>query len=145
MKKMLMLTLFSISIISPMAHEIAQKTLEYTNEFRVKNGLPALKWNQALADAATKHSQNMADHKVTFGHDGFKKRIATLPVHPRAAAENVYMCNYRGDIARSACDGWIKSPGHLKNIRGNYNSCGIGVYKNKEGFWYVTQIFGFFD
>ncbi len=122
--------------------ELAKKALEYTNQFRIKKGLSPLIWDGSLATIALNHSKNMGTHKVGFGHDGFNKRIATLPVHPRSAAENVFICyNMRGDLAFIAIDGWIKSAGHLKNIVGSYTHCGIGVYCTAQGYWYFTQIF----
>jgi uncharacterized protein YkwD len=44
-------------------------------------------------------------------------------------------------IAQQAVNGWIKSPGHRKNLVGHFNLCGIGVYKSNSGTVYLTQIF----
>ncbi|MEB3337507.1 MAG: hypothetical protein VKJ46_08605 [Leptolyngbyaceae bacterium] len=35
----------------------------------------------------------------------------------------------------------MKSPGHLKNIKGQYNLTGIGIAKDSQGKYYFTQIF----
>jgi len=37
--------------------------------------------------------------------------------------------------------GWLKSPGHRKNIKGDFDVTGIGVSKNAQGDYYFTQIF----
>ena len=37
--------------------------------------------------------------------------------------------------------GWINSPGHHKNIVGDFNLTGIGIAKNNEGKYYFNQIF----
>ena len=47
------------------------RALELINNFRKKNGMTPLAWNQALHDIAIVHSKNMAEGKVAFGHDGF--------------------------------------------------------------------------
>ena len=45
-------------------------------------------------------------------------------------------------VAVVAVDGWIHSPGHCKNLLSDQYYCGIGVYKNKRGEYYLTQLFG---
>lgn len=119
---------------------LSKKALQMTNAFRAKKRLPRLVWHPALAEIARKHSGTMANHIIEFGHEGFQERLQHLPL--KTAAENVYMSNHeQAEVARAAVNGWITSPGHLKNLVGQYTHCGIGVYKNAEGFWYFTQIF----
>lgn len=84
----------------------------------------------------------MAEKKVAFGHDGFNDRAKRYPFPSRGAGENVAYTNDPDDIANKVVNGWINSPGHRKNLLGNFNVCSIGVYKNSEGFWYLTQLFG---
>ena len=36
---------------------------------------------------------------------------------------------------------WLNSPGHRKNIEGDFTHIGIGVVKNDAGVYYFTQIF----
>lgn len=125
--------------------EVGQQVLTYTNQFRAQNSLPALIWNQTLADLATEHSKNMAEGKVPFGHAGFAQRVARFPFPARGAAENVYMIQTSSttvDIAKRAVDAWIGSSGHRRNLLGNYKYCGVGVWRNAQGRWYVTQLFG---
>lgn len=145
-RSLLILLLFRNPVLTAQQQSIslAKKAFEYTNAFRIKKKLPTLSWNQNLADSATAHSKNMAEHTIPFCHAGFKERIASLTIHPKASAENIFMCNMQGDISRIALDSWIQSQGHLKNLVGNYTACGIGVYKNDEGYWYFTQIFGLY-
>ena len=40
-----------------------------------------------------------------------------------------------------AVEGWIKSPGHHKNMIGDYDLTGIGIAQNSEGTYYFNQIF----
>lgn len=45
------------------------------------------------------------------------------------------------DPATTAVRGWLKSPGHLRNIRGDYTLTGIGVAVNNKGEIFFTQVF----
>jgi uncharacterized protein YkwD len=134
----------TLAIRFPIPHDpqaVARQAFDYTNQFRVKKGLLSLRWNDNLAHIALKHSQDMGNTLVAFGHAHFHQRIEGLPFHVQRAAENVFMGNMSGDRARTAVDSWITSPGHLKNLVGNYVECGIGVYRTANDFWYFTQIF----
>jgi len=96
--------------------------------------------NAASVEAA-KHSTAMASKKSGFGHAGFQIRVTniTRQIGPvSAAAENVAYGNL---TAQQVVDGWINSPGHKKNIEGNYTLSGIGVAKNDKGVIFFTQIF----
>jgi uncharacterized protein YkwD len=123
---------------------IGKEALKYTNEFRAKHGLPPLKWSQPIANIGKKHSKDMGDGKVPFGHEGFNKRVKEYPVPPQSAAENVAWNSNVSDVARVAVDGWIKSPGHRKNLLSNHTYCGIGVYRNSSNAFYLTQLFALY-
>lgn len=113
------------------------------NQFRATQGLPALTRNSAIDNQARIHSQNMASGKVAFSHYGFGARIQTIAVTIpyRGASENVaYNQGYR-DPATQSVQGWLRSSGHLANIRGNYNLTGVGVATNSRGAVYFTQLF----
>lgn len=124
--------------------EEAKKAFHNTNQFRAKKGLPKLEWNQKIAEIARVHSIDMASGRVEFGHDGFSARMDSFPGRARGAAENVYWCTHEDDLGRRAVDSWIGSPGHYKNLVGNYNVCGIGVFQNDKGHWYITQLFALY-
>lgn len=122
---------------------IGKQILQYSNQFRLENKLKKLEWNQKIADLAKEHSKNMALKKVKFGHDGFNDRIKRFPFPYKGAAENVFM-GISDNIAKKAVDSWKNSPGHRKNLLGNYNYCGIEAYQDSKGYWYITQIFALF-
>lgn len=121
--------------------KMARDAFEYTNEFRVKQGLRKVSWNQQLADYAYVHSYDMATHRLLFGHYGFENRIGDMASLVHSFAENLYKDNGRGNRARAAVDGWIKSPGHHRNLVGDFTHCGIAVCRGYDGYWYFTQIF----
>ncbi len=104
-------------------------------------GLPALQPNSFISSVALGHSRDMLTGKSPFGHDGFhgridqiKHRLGTLHV----AAENVAS----GPMgAREVVDGWLQSPGHRRNIEGDFRLTGIGVATASNGMVFFTQIF----
>lgn len=124
----------------PMA-DIPREILFFVNEFRRKKGLPALQANSYISSVALGHSRDMLTGKSPFGHDGFRKRIDLISgrlgkLH--VAAENVAS----GPMdAREVVDGWLHSPGHRRNIVGDFQLTGIGVAEAPNGMIYFTQIF----
>ncbi|WP_445627112.1 CAP domain-containing protein [Nostoc sp. DSM 114167] len=120
---------------------LEQSIFNQINNYRASQGLPALTRNSAIDNQVRLHSKNMANGTVPFGHNGFSERLNATGVAYRSAAENVAYNQGYGDPATIAVQGWLKSPGHLANIRGNYNLTGIGVAKNSQGAIYFTQMF----
>ncbi len=122
---------------------IEKSAFDQINKYRASKGLPALTWNATIAEQARIHSQNMANGKVPFSHDGFQQRVNAIAktVAYRGAAENVAYNQGFSDPATKAVQGWINSKGHRTNIEGNYNLSGIGVAKNAKGEYYFTQVF----
>lgn len=115
--------------------------LKHINAYRKTKGLSALTTIEIANEQAAQHSKNMALKKTAFSHNGFEERIATISKTAgtmRAAAENVA---YGQLSAKEVVDGWINSPGHRKNIEGNYTLTGIGVYRDNKGVIFFTQLF----
>lgn len=118
-----------------------QDILFYVNKFRKSKGLAPLSLSETLSVEARSHSRSMANGRTGFGHDGFEQRIDGISKklgRVSAAAENVAYGNLS---AEAVVDGWIKSPGHRKNMLGNFNLIGIGTAKGKGNIVYFTQIF----
>lgn len=113
------------------------------NQYRKSKGLSPLTIDARINQQALAHSQAMASGKVPFSHAGFEQRVKTIgkTIPYQSAAENVaYNMGYQ-DPATQAVQGWLKSPGHRKNIEGQFNLTGIGIAKNAKGEYYFTQIF----
>jgi uncharacterized protein YkwD len=113
----------------------------YVNEHRQSLGLSPLKINEEANRQAYIHSKNMATGKTPFSHDGFEQRMASVQKTTgwiMASAENVA---YGKLSAREVVKGWLNSPGHKKNIEGNYLYTGIGIFQDRKGITYFTQIF----
>lgn len=120
--------------------KLIKDILYYTNEFRASKGKPPLKLESYCSQLAQKHSDNMAAGKVAFGHDQFEIRndAVTLKFHGvSGVGENVAYGNLD---AKGVVDGWIKSPGHRKNMLGDFNMIGIGAAP-KGRITYFTQFF----
>lgn len=111
------------------------------NQYRLQQGLPQLTLNEQISKQARIHSQNMAAGRVYFSHHGFVERVKAVHIKFNSAAENVAFNIGYSNPANEAVSGWLKSPGHLKNIKGQYNLTGIGVATNNRGEVYLTQIF----
>jgi uncharacterized protein YkwD len=132
-----------IAQVDPSLAAMEQSVLRQINQYRAGRKLPALTLDATITQQSRNHSQNMANGTVPFSHQGFEQRVKAISkaMSYRAAAENVaYNMGY-GDPATQAVQGWLKSPGHLKNIQGQYNVTGIGVSKNAKGEVYFTQMF----
>ena len=123
--------------------DLVQQVHEQINQYRSSLDLEPLTLNKRISQQAEIHSQNMAQQKVEFSHQGFDARIQALEndLDYRSAAENVAYNQGYGNPAEQVVAGWLKSEGHRQNIVGNYNLTGIGVAKNQQGEYYFTQIF----
>lgn len=120
---------------------IQNAILVHINEYRQKHGLAPLKMDERIVREAKNHSIDMANHTMPFGHKYFKSRIDRLHTqikNSNAGAENV-ACNYKD--AQDVVKNWLRSPGHKRNIDGNYNLTGIGIARDQKGKIYFTQIF----
>ena len=126
--------------------ELELQIHSFVNEERRKNGLSTLNWDDALANIARKHSQDMAQNNF-FSHDNLKGQDPTergkiagyycrkdfSSYYMEGIAENLFQNNlydsvtyYNGipsydwntqdEIARSTVNGWMTSPGHRQNI-----------------------------
>ncbi|MGA7937485.1 MAG: CAP domain-containing protein [Kovacikia sp.] len=113
------------------------------NQHRSSRGLLPLTLDTRISAQARTHSQAMASGSVPFSHNGFQERVKAIArtIPYTSAAENVSYSKGYQDPATQAVKGWLKSPGHLKNIEGKYNLTGIGVAQNAKGEVYFTQIF----
>lgn len=118
-----------------------QDILFYINKYRKSKGMRELQLLNIASAEATKHSANMAAKRTAFGHTGFEARVAAISRSlgtVSAAAENVA----DGKLtAQQVVDGWLHSPGHKKNIEGDYTLTGIGMAKDAGGVVFFTEIF----
>ena len=111
------------------------------NLHRKSMQLKPLQLNTIESTVANRHSADMASGKTPFGHAGMQKRMNIISRQLgfiSASAENVAF----GQLsAKEVVNTWLASPGHRRNIEGDYMLTGIGVAKDKKGGIYYTQIF----
>jgi len=122
---------------------LEKSVYQQINHYRQSHNLPPLTLDPRISKQARAHSQAMASGRVPFGHQGFEQRIQAISriIPYLQAAENVAFNKGYSNPGQEAVEDWIKSPGHLTNIEGQYNLTGIGVVKNAKGEYYLTQIF----
>src|SRR5665213_2274743 len=120
---------FSPATDSSLANDVFTKT----NQFRKSQGLNGLIMKQELNAIAQQHSEDMASGRVAFGHDGFgdrQKKASEEIQGMHAFAENVA---YGVNTAKEVVTLWENSPGHRRNMLGNYKYVGIGTAKDSKG------------
>lgn len=118
-----------------------KEILDLLNAYRKKNNKSPLKWNQICAHYAEQHSQDMADKKIVFSHDGINDRLNAIKAQVKGyqvGSENVAF-SHPGDM--NPIDAWSKSSGHNKNMLGVFSDCGIGYVVNANHDHYYTAIF----
>jgi len=117
-----------------------QELFRMINGDRAAAGLPELEWNEWLAQAARKHTIEMA-HRGQLSHQfpgepDMRDRIAATSLRFDASAENVAL----GPTTAEINDGWMRSPGHRANILGRkYNAIGVAVVRRGDQLYAVTD------
>lgn len=119
---------------------LQEEIVELVNQHRATLGLNPLIISDVIAEQSRIHSIGMASGKVRFSHDGFNKRSESIrkQLGGIGFAENVA---YGQTTAESVVEGWLNSPGHRKNIEGNFTHIGVGIAQAKDRSLYYTQIF----
>jgi uncharacterized protein YkwD len=124
--------------------DLEQAVVRQVNAYRVSHHLRSLVADSGVARIARDHSRDMAERRVSFGHDGFDDRVkeAERRFTFSEIAENVALNDYpRLRTVTVAVDGWLGSPHHRENIEGNFDRTGVGIARSGDGTYYYTQIF----
>lgn len=103
-----------------------------------------LRWNDVLANAALRHSQDMAHHNY-FAHEGrdgrsVAERVKAEGYRWRRVGENIAAGQ---GSAQHVVQGWLSSPGHCANImNGDFTEMGAAyIYEpHSEAGIYWTQV-----
>jgi len=119
------------------------RSTKLVNEYRQSRGLSTLRLDERISQQSRFHSEAMAQGSATFSHDGFDQRIDVInnSIPYRGAAENLAYNQGYDDPVKVAVEGWIDSPGHHKNMIGDFELTGVGVARNDQGEYYMNQIF----
>jgi uncharacterized protein YkwD len=120
---------------------IERDLFDYANHERSAQGLPALRWNSALAEAARKHAAVMAQ-KQSISHQfpgeaSLPGRAGQSGAHFVWLSENVA----EGPSAQVIHAQWVKSPSHRANLLDrDMDSIGIAVAE-RGGQWFAVEDF----
>ncbi len=111
------------------------------NRGRRAQGLPALRWNEALATAARRHARVMAQRGAAehgfAGEPGLASRVTQAGAHYAWLAENVG----RGSGVDLIEAEFLRSPSHRANILDpDMDSIGVGVVE-RSGQWFAVEDF----
>lgn len=124
------------------------QTVYLGNLARRANGVPPLRWNAQLTDAARWFAWDSVENRVDpyCGHQDTNgqwpsDRAPLFGYKGGAGAENAF-CGYV--TPPQAIDGWMNSPGHRANLLDpNSREIGLGYYRREsDGRGYVVQDFG---
>jgi uncharacterized protein YkwD len=110
------------------ASAVEQQLFASVNRTRRAQGLPALKWNEALAAAARRHAGLMAQHgSAEHGYAGepsLASRVTQAGGHFVWLAENVI----QGTTSEGIQEAFLKSANHRANmLDSDMDSIGVGV------------------
>ncbi len=117
---------------------ILRQLLDAHNDRREEFDLPALTLAPKLTDAAREHALAMArtgklDHVGPEDGSTFAERIDRADYHHRTAAENIAE---GATNVPDVMDDWMNSPGHKRNILGDFEQMGAARAKDEEGRWF---------
>jgi len=124
----------------------SQEVVEYTNQERSRAGLPSLRANARLMEAALIHANQMAEaqqsaHTIAGArYPTLESRLQAVGYQYLGAAENIAW-NQR--TAREVMASWMSSSGHRRNILDpSLTEMGAAVARSSRGEPYWVQVFG---
>jgi hypothetical protein len=120
--------------------DAAKALFDSANHERTSRGIPALKWDASLAEAAHQHAVRMAQQNTLShqfpGEPDVPTREAQAGEKMSAAAENVAL----GPSAAVIHTGWMHSPPHRHNLLDpQMNSVGIAVVQRGDMLFAVED------
>jgi len=135
-------TLAAIPILAQQSSE-QQQVMDLANADRAKNGLAPLKWDPALAQAATEHAQLMAQQPALShqypGEPDLVARAGAAGAHFRSIAENVALAPTPQALEQE----WMNSAPHRANLLNpTMNVIGVGLVKRGGNYYAVEDFAG---
>lgn len=127
------------------SNPVQQSILDLSNAAREESNLGSLSFSAQLNAAAQRHANDLASG-AKFSHTGsdgstMKDRVQDSGYDYWTIAENIYYQSPRNRPER-AVQGWLKSPGHRRNLlNARFTEMGVGYASNGRDHYYV-QVFG---
>jgi uncharacterized protein YkwD len=115
--------------------------LQAVNAARKAYGLPALRLDPRLTEAAQAHTSDML-HRDYFAHGNFPGRMAAYHVSGSTAGENLAWGSGPYGQAGEVVQEWLASPEHRANLlRAGFSRIGIGLARGTFlGTWNATVV-----
>lgn len=120
---------------------VEAEILFHVNKYRTSKGLSVLKMSSVIRTEAEKHSRNMASGRTAFSHSGFSSRVKRISNELGVITHSAENVAYGYMSAEQVVKGWLRSPGHKKNIEGKFTLTGVGVAKGRDQTFFFTQVF----
>jgi len=122
------------------AHAAELQLLASVNRAREAQGLPGLRWNDALAVAARRHAGLMAQHGAAehgfAGEPGLAARATQAGAHFVSLSENVA----QGPAVETIHAEFLGSPNHRANmLDSDMDSIGIGIVERNGQLFAVED------
>jgi Cysteine-rich secretory protein family len=132
-------TLAAMPVLAQQSAE--QQVMELANADRAQQGLGPLKWDPALAQAASEHAQRMAEQPALShqypGEPDLVARGGAAGAHFRTIAENVALAPSPQALEQE----WMHSAPHRANILDpRMNAIGVGLVR-RGGNYYAVEDF----
>lgn len=124
-----------------------RRVFDLLNAERCRNNLPALVWDESLAQMARLHSDDMGsrnyfNHATPEGGQTSERAHQSGITGWRALGENIAFNQGFDDPAAFAIERWMQSVKHRNNIlNASFSHTGLGVAQTEDGRVYFTQVF----
>lgn len=111
------------------------------NDYRMRMGLAPLIYSKAIEISASEHSREMALGNRPFGHEGWKERCKFLRAELKSkSCGEIVAVGQKSD--EDVLESWLSSAPHRNSIeKPDWTHTGVGVFRNKNGRLFWTQIF----
>jgi uncharacterized protein YkwD len=125
---------------------ISQQVFVFVNAERKLRGVRELVWDERLAAEARRHASRMVTQWF-FGHKDpvrgdIGQRLRKEGVIWYKCSENLYQGLGVQDPARNADLGWLKSPGHRRNMLDpEVTHAGTGAAVRADGTVFIAQVY----
>jgi uncharacterized protein YkwD len=117
----------------------AGATIDMINATRAAAGEPPLERHRGIDDVAQRWSEHMASRDEQYHNPDYPAQIAAVFDGLRGTAENVAH-GRPGDLERIH-QSFVDSPGHYRNMVGDFTHVGVGVALTADGTVWVTHNF----
>jgi len=128
------------AVAQPEAEAAEQQLFQAINRQREARGLPPLKWDDALANAARQHAEMMAEQR-SISH-GFLGELSLPSRATRAGARFTWLSENvaAGPSAENITEQWMHSPNHRANLLDpDMDSIGAGAAERNGAVFAVAD------